>query len=233
MATTFTITDFHSPYSNQNVQVYLPVGIRVTEDQLRKFPAFVTWHDTLKTNLMLQHTDANHAFHSDPYSLHKVEVQSVDWFGPRIGFVKLKASIRNSQPKSELPGVVFLRGGSVAVLMILRPSDSIDERWVVMTEQPRVPTGSLSFFEIPAGMLDGARNFAGKAAEEIAEETGLTMQSSELIDLTALALRQSKGGKETNLKNAMYPSPGGSDEFIAIFLWEKVSLLMDVFMDYG
>jgi hypothetical protein len=49
-------------------------------------------------------------------------------------------------------------------------------------------------------VLDGAKNFAGKAAKEVAEETGLTMLSSELINLTALTLRQSNGGKETNLK---------------------------------
>jgi ADP-sugar diphosphatase len=75
--------------------------------------------------------------------------------------------------------------------------------------------------------MDGENNFAGKAAEEIKEETGLVMKSSELINLTELALRQSKG-KETKLRDAMYPSPGGSDEFIAIFLWEKVSIRLEI-----
>jgi ADP-sugar diphosphatase len=92
-----------------------------------------------------------------------------------------------------------------------------------MTEQPRIPAGSLSFLEIPAGMRDGDMNFKGAAAKEIREETGLVMKSSELINLTELALQESKV-KEKNLQNAMYPSPGGSDEFIAIFLWEKVSM---------
>jgi hypothetical protein len=49
------------------------------------------------------------------------------------------------------------------------------------------------------------------------------MQASELIDMTELALRNSEI-KESNLKAAMYPSPGGADEFIALFLWEKVRL---------
>lgn len=223
MATIFTLDGFHSPHSSRAPEVHLPDGIGITEEQLRNFHAFVTWHDTLKANLALQHTEVDHAFHADPYALHKIEVQSVDWFGrSKIGFVKLKSFIRNSKPKSEpLPGIAFLRGGSVAVLMILRPSDSLDERWVVMTQQPRVPAGSLSFFEIPAGMLDGSNNLQLSAAKEIKEETGLTMQTSELIDLTELALRNSKA-KEPNLKPAMYPSPGGSDEFIVIFLWEKV-----------
>jgi ADP-sugar diphosphatase len=232
MATIFTLDGFHLPHSDLAPEVYLPDGIGINEEQLRKFHAFVTWHDTLKANLALQHTEADHAFHAEPYSLHKIEVQSVDWFGrSKIGFVKIKSFIRSTKPKSEpLPGIAFLRGGSVAVLMILRPSDSLDERWVVMTQQPRVPAGSLSFFEIPAGMLDGSNNLQLSAAREIKEETGLTMQSSELINLTELALRNSKV-KEPNLKPAMYPSPGGSDEFIVIFLWEKVGVGFCVFQN--
>jgi hypothetical protein len=90
-----------------------------------------------------------------------------------------------------------------------------------MTEQPRVPAGSLQFVEIPAGMLDNAGDFGGQAAKEIEEETGFKLPKSELIDLTKLALSQSTSEGEC-LQDAMYPSPGGSDEFIPIFLWEKV-----------
>lgn len=106
------------------------------------------------------------------------------------------------------------------MLMILRPSDSNTERWVIMTEQARIPAGSLRFLEIPAGMIDGADNFAGQAANEIREETGLVIHVSELRDLTKLAL--GKVARKEDLQAAMYPSPGGSDEYIAIFLWEKV-----------
>lgn len=230
MVQIFQLEGFHLPHSEQSAEVHLPPGISIDEEQLRAFPAFVTWHDTLKTNLALQYTQENHPFNGDPFTLRKIEVQSVDWF-PRgndfsLGFVKFEAIIRNGEG-TKLPGVTFLRGGSVAVLMVLRPSDSIDERWVIMTEQPRVPAGSLSFFEIPAGMLDADKNLKSKAADEIKEETGLTMQSSELINLTELALQKSQS-KEPNLQNAMYPSPGGSDESIVIFLWEKVSLDREV-----
>jgi len=65
----------------------------------------------------------------------------------------LEVVVENKK-KEPLTNVVFLRGGAVAVLIILRPSDSPDERYVVMTEQPRIPAGSLNFMEIPAGMLD-------------------------------------------------------------------------------
>lgn len=161
----------------------------------------------------------------DPYTLRSIAIQSVDWFGKRIGFLKLKAVIRNragkDDPKKDLPGIAFLRGGSVAMLMILRPKDSRDERLVVMTEQPRVPAGSLAFWEIPAGMLDDEGTFSGAAAKEIYEETGFQIPQSELIDLTALALQHSKIPENKSLQQAMYPSPGGSDEFIPIFLWEK------------
>lgn len=221
---TFMLDGFPAP-----VPVVLTHGI--TESQLLNFKAFQLWRDTLRTNLALQYSNPNHTFHDDPFSLQKIEIQSVDWFptkkGSILGFVKLRAYIRskklvNGKPR-ELPGIAFLRGGSVAMLMILRPQDSRDERWVVMTEQPRVPAGSLSFVEIPAGMLDNSENFSGKAAEEILEETGFKLPKSELIDLTELALKQTRAEGSETLQNAMYPSPGGSDEFIPIFLWEKVS----------
>lgn len=216
MGGSFQLEGFESP-----VEVELTDNI--TEAQLLNFSAFNIWKETLQTNLERQLSNPNHAYHKDPFKLEKIVIQSVDWFGPKkIGFVKLSASIRNSK-KISLPGIAFLRGGSVAMLMILRPKDSRDERWVVMTEQPRVPAGSLSFVEIPAGMLDESRNFGGKAAEEIQEETGFKLPESELINLTELALNESKTEGGETLQNAMYPSPGGSDEFIPIFLWEKVN----------
>lgn len=71
-------------------------------------------------------------------------------------------------------------------------------------------------------MLDDSGSFTGSAAKEIEEETGMTVSQDELIDLTALAFEddpQSAHGE--NLKQATYPSPGGCDEFIPIFLHQK------------
>lgn len=213
---TFTLGGFREP-----VEVILASNI--TEKQLQEWPAFKTWKSTLQANLESQYTDPGHTFNDDPYVLRSIKIQSVDWFGTtKIGFVKLIASIKNSSDRS-LPGVCFLRGGSVAMLMILRPKDSRDERWVVLTEQPRVPAGSMKFLEIPAGMIDDSKTFGGAAAKEIEEETGFRIPASELLDLTELALQRSKMS-EPSMQNAMYPSPGGSDEFIPIFLWEKVSI---------
>jgi 8-oxo-dGTP pyrophosphatase MutT (NUDIX family) len=194
----------------------------ITKEELLAFPGFKTWISTLQENLALQYTDESHAFHKDPYTLRSIMVQSVDWFGPKVGFVKINAEIKN-ESGPPLPGIALLRGGSVAILMILRPKDAPNEKLVVLVEQARIPAGSLSFLEIPAGMLDGHGNLQKhKATEEIKEETGLEVNHHELIDISKLAVEQStfRVG-DRNPQPAVYPSPGGSDESINILLWEK------------
>jgi ADP-sugar diphosphatase len=68
-------------------------------------------------------------------------------------------------------------------------------------------------------MIDDGNTFSGAAAKEIMEEVGLTLHEHELIDMTKLAVQGHKVPE--NMQSAMYPSPGGCDEYIAIFLWEK------------
>jgi ADP-sugar diphosphatase len=71
-------------------------------------------------------------------------------------------------------------------------------------------------------MLDDSGTFAGGAAKEIYEETGLSIPQSELVDMTSLALqavREPDDGE--TLQKAVYPSPGGSDEFVPFFLCQK------------
>lgn len=109
--------------------------------------------------------------------------------------------------------------------LVLQPDDipaSQEEgKQAILTIQPRIPAGSLAFAEIPAGMLDDSGTFAGGAAKEIQEETGLSVQQDELIDLTSLALLSTKESSGENLQKAVYPSAGGSDEFIPLFLCQK------------
>lgn len=62
--------------------------------------------------------------------------------------------------------------------------------------------------------------FVPAAAKEVEEKTGFKIPSSELVNMTELALQNSEHA-EANLRNAMYPSPGGCDESIGLFLWEK------------
>jgi hypothetical protein len=88
----------------------------LARDELLAFPAFKTWLSALQKSLARQSNPA-HEFHGDPYVLRQIDVQAVDRFGGgRLGFVKLKADVSNSQGE-KLPGSVFLRGGSVGMLV--------------------------------------------------------------------------------------------------------------------
>ena len=71
-------------------------------------------------------------------------------------------------------------------------------------------------------MIDDSGTFAGAAAKEIAEETGLEVPASELVNLTEMAVPDVADGEhEEKLQRAVYLSPGGSDEFLPLFLWQK------------
>ena len=74
-------------------------------------------------------------------------------------------------------------------------------------------------------MLDDQQDsFAGKAAKEIKEETGLELKESELLDMTKLALEGASSEyppAAESLEEAMYPSPGACDEFITLYLCQK------------
>jgi ADP-sugar diphosphatase len=107
---------------------------------------------------------------------------------------------------------------------VLQPDDVEEgtevDKHAILTIQPRIAGGTLAFAEIPAGMLDGG-TFSGTAAKELDEETGLKVTESELIDMTALAIGDSAYSNGEMLKKAVYPSPGGCDEYIPLFLCEK------------
>ncbi|KAH0577761.1 ADP-sugar diphosphatase [Spironucleus salmonicida] len=118
--------------------------------------------------------------------------QSIDLFGPRIGFLKFKV-IAQANNKA-LPGIVFMRGGSVAVLII------VNKTHILLTRQARVPIGQF-VLETPAGMLDGDNNFSGVAAKEIQEECGITILSEHLRSLGEVMM-----------------SPGGCDEVVKLFV---------------
>lgn len=108
---TFTIPD-----SNLSVNTTPDL----TRDDLLAFPAFKIWLSTLQHSLARQQ-NPSHEFHQDPYTLRKIDIQSVDRFGGgRLGFIKLKADVSNSSGE-KLPGSVFLRGGSVGMLVRLPP----------------------------------------------------------------------------------------------------------------
>jgi len=106
--------DYTLPNLDKSIKVTLPHNL--TEEQLRNFPAFKKWINTFTTSLKLQE-NKDHKFYSSPYSIKNIEVQSVVEFGPgKPGFVKIQVTVKNNN-EEWLPGAVFLRGGSVAMLV--------------------------------------------------------------------------------------------------------------------
>lgn len=154
-----------------------------------------------------QFTDWLASMDEQKFVVKSLHIQSVDMFGPKIGFIKFKADVTDKNGKF-VPGIVFMRGGSVAILCVLTCEG---KEYTLLTVQPRVPTGSFAFTEVPAGMLDGSGNFAGVAAKELDEEAGIKITAAELIDL----------GAANGYPNGVFLSPGGSDETIRIFLYRK------------
>jgi ADP-sugar diphosphatase len=117
------MSTFTLPDSSPECPVHLTSDL--TKDQLLSFPAFKTWSKTLLHSLKQQESK-NHTFHDTPYKLRSINIQSVDFFGgERIGFIKLKADVSNDDGE-KFPGSVFLRGGSVAMLVSCTVSSTKD-----------------------------------------------------------------------------------------------------------
>ncbi|KAJ2824043.1 hypothetical protein GGI24_003516 [Coemansia furcata] len=142
----------------------------------------------------------------------KVCIQSVDEFkSGKIGFIKLSTDAHVNGTR--VPGIVFLRGPSVAVLLILRTqangrvASHLDTDYCVMVEQPRVAVANPALRELPAGMIDDDGGSAGvsTAVREILEETGISIEGGDLIELSSV-----------------YASPGACDESVGLYACEKV-----------
>lgn len=108
-----------STFTIPNLNLHVNSIPGLSQDDLISFPAFKIWITTLQQSLARQE-HPSHEFHSDPYVLRKIDIQAVDRFGGgRLGFIKLKADVSNGQGET-LPGSVFLRGGSVGILVSCR-----------------------------------------------------------------------------------------------------------------
>ncbi|CAO2820019.1 unnamed protein product [Amaranthus hypochondriacus] len=152
----------------------------------------------------------NGALTDGAMSLNKVLIQGVDYFGKRVGFLKFKADIIDKELGKKVPGIVFSRGPAVTILILL---ESEGETYAILTEQVRIPTGRF-VLELPAGMLDDDKgDFMGTAVREVEEETGIQLNKKDMVELTAF-LDPSTGGN-------VFPSPGGCDEEISVFLYRS------------
>ena len=120
-----------------------------------------------------------------------------------VGFVWIDADIQYNG--KIVPGAALIRGDAVAMLPILRAKEDPTMEFTITTVQPRAPLGESNEQEVPAGMLDGSKKFAGVAAKEMGEETGLTFSENEMECI-----------------GEMTPSGGGCDERIKLFRCVKV-----------
>jgi ADP-sugar diphosphatase len=138
-----TIKQYKQHTFDPPVEVSLPASLKaaefdklLTSDSNAKaaftFPALDNWLTNLLYNFTLQQNEA-HPFHRHPYKLRKLEIQAVDWFWrnlpgreDKLGFMKIQSAIEtdpyvhDGEEKAKadwIPGAVFLRGGSVAVLV--------------------------------------------------------------------------------------------------------------------
>jgi 8-oxo-dGTP pyrophosphatase MutT (NUDIX family) len=152
-----------------------------------------------------------------------LEITDIDMFGPvNVGFIKFTTSFIDTRVKYKLDpktkevmtplkdniqkGIVFMRGDAVAILVMLHEVDKkkkVDQLYVILTCQNRIPAGDENFKEIVAGMVDAnTNNLAGVAAKEVEEETGLKINMKDTIDL-----------------GVMEPSMGGCDERIHLYAY--------------
>ncbi|KAJ1966925.1 hypothetical protein IWQ62_002163 [Dispira parvispora] len=186
-------------------------------EEVLEFPPFQRW---VRTFAQYQKSDHNtHQTLAQDIQINSVDIQSVDRFGKgAIGFIKFQVDAHYVSTGASLPGVVFMRGGSVAILLILQADEEPHQEYTVLTVQPRLAVPDFTHPELPAGMLDGSGEFQGKAAQELEEETGIQVHQTDLIDMTELAYGNSS---ETQSTPGVYTTPGACDEFIRLFACRK------------
>eukprot|EP00300_Choanocystis_sp_HF-7_P020625 c20639_g2_i6.p1 GENE.c20639_g2_i6~~c20639_g2_i6.p1 ORF type:complete len:231 (+),score=66.00 c20639_g2_i6:61-753(+) len=163
----------------------------ISEEQihamLKSHVAFEIWKRTLEKSPQLIVED--------------VFVRSLD--AKRPFFTDLQATIRLENSDRVIQGNAFLRGHSVAVLVVLT-FDGEDFTLVVM--QSRVPPAMVDFPEIPAGA-----NLGGLTAlAALHRRTGLTLAKDDFINLTEHAFGNEYPG--------IVPSAATCDEFITLHL---------------
>lgn len=98
------VTTFILPDSDPECTVQLADGL--SKEQLLSFPPFNEWITTLKQSLGTQ-TSKDHTFNDAPFKLRRINVQVVDFFGSRVGFLKLQTDVSNDKGE-KLPGAVFV-----------------------------------------------------------------------------------------------------------------------------
>jgi len=193
--------------------VPLNAEIEKSLDALTVAPKFVNWlQSILNTGELFVQT---------------VTVTDINWFSAKpdplkLGFVKcvLTGAVDAITGKKVMSNIVFIRGNSVAVLIVVKVLDNTpvqdktpvqcktsvqDKKYVLLCEQMRASMGK-KVKEICAGMTDAEGNIMSVALKEVQEETGIQIKHiEELIPL-----------------GTIMPSPGACDELIYLYAYETV-----------
>lgn len=144
-------------------RIYYPA--HMDETLIRNFRPLNEWQRSITTGLL-----------TEGATLDSVSIRDAYMFGPRIGFMLM--DVRMYMHGVQIPGAVFLRGTSIAVLMWYRHWTT-GEVHVILVRQPRIATGRM-MWEVPAGMADASGSLSGQMFKEIQEETGLTPNINDL-----------------------------------------------------
>lgn len=167
-------------------------------DSLIRAPKFLNWIAKLDKTLLV---------------INSITITDINWFSAKpdsnkLGFVKCTVdAIEIASGKKVVSNIVFVRGDSVAVLIIVNVEmrvgrKTVIQEYVLLCEQMRLPSGR-RLWEICAGMMDAEGGIASVALKEVAEETGFVIKHKrDLIEL-----------------GSIYPSPGACDEEIHLYAW--------------
>lgn len=194
---------FYSEYLKNCCYTYR--GIKITTNSPLVRPSFEVICNSPK---FIQWLDR---FPLDQFNLVSITITDVNFFSKvpspdKLGFLKFTCEVytKSGEP---VDGIVFLRGDSGGILII--PEDENGRRFVLLTQQPRIPTCGMKE-EIVAGMFDdlsGSIMVNEVLKKEILEETGLTLDTSD----------------PTYQKLGQYTlSGGGCDEDIHLAVWRPM-----------
>jgi ADP-sugar diphosphatase len=139
-----------------------------------------------------------------------ITVTDINWFSAKpdpkkLGFVKFNIiALDKSTGKQIASNVVFLRGDSVAILIVVSVmSGNLSRQYALLCDQMRVASGGRRS-EICAGMMDDDGNIMSVVLKEVKEETGFDI----------------KNKRELKELGSIFPSPGACDEEIFLYSWE-------------
>jgi len=93
------MSTFKLPKPYPSIEVNIPDHVGVEESKLMDFKPFKKWLDTLLKNM------DDKKENPDGYQVKKIDITSVDMFGDKIGFLKLKADVKADGDEKSVPGM--------------------------------------------------------------------------------------------------------------------------------